>query len=236
MRALLVQPRLVAAAGVAGAVERGSGECVVHGACTLPLVGIRLALLTFALALILAAPASVGAAGRDRRSAPVRLRGPRALRALGLRSRARSSPWDAVTSQPDKVDAWLAATVAAGMAPHIAFEHLSSDHCAGSPCVLPSREQYRSRGRRVPGALAAGAHVHGLQRGQPRLAADRAPPRGRRGLLRRVARGVPGPARSSPRTSSTPAATSAGCAASGRPSPATRSCGVSITTPTSPTA
>jgi hypothetical protein len=30
MRALLVQPGLVAAAGVARAVERRSGECVVH--------------------------------------------------------------------------------------------------------------------------------------------------------------------------------------------------------------
>jgi hypothetical protein len=53
-------------------------------------------------------------------------------------------PWDAVHSQPEKVDAWLAATRAAGMAPHIAFEHLSSDRCPGSPCVLPSRAQYRA--------------------------------------------------------------------------------------------
>ena len=53
-------------------------------------------------------------------------------------------PWDAASSQPEKVDAWLAATRAAGMAPHIAFEHLSSDRCPGSPCVLPSRAQYRA--------------------------------------------------------------------------------------------
>lgn len=53
-------------------------------------------------------------------------------------------PWDAVTSQPEKVDAWLAATAAAGMQPHIAFEHLTGDRCPGTPCVLPTREQYRS--------------------------------------------------------------------------------------------
>jgi hypothetical protein len=30
------------------------------------------------------------------------------------------------------------------MAPHIAFEHLSSDRCPSSPCTLPSRAQYRA--------------------------------------------------------------------------------------------
>lgn len=65
------------------------------------------------------------------------------LRALELPVARMIVPWDAVHSQPEKVDAWLAATAAAGMRPHIAFEHLSSDRCPGAPCVLPTREQYR---------------------------------------------------------------------------------------------
>lgn len=53
-------------------------------------------------------------------------------------------PWDAATSQPAAVQAWLDATAAQGMTPHVAFEHLRTDHCPSSPCTLPSVAQYRA--------------------------------------------------------------------------------------------
>ncbi len=53
-------------------------------------------------------------------------------------------PYDAATSEPAKVDAWLAAVGAAGLAPHIAFQHSSGDRCPAAPCTLPSRAEYRA--------------------------------------------------------------------------------------------
>jgi hypothetical protein len=64
------------------------------------------------------------------------------LRALGMSHARLIVPWDAATSEPDSVQAWLSAVAAAGMTPHVAFEHLRSDHCPGRPCVLPTRAQY----------------------------------------------------------------------------------------------
>ena len=51
-------------------------------------------------------------------------------------------PYDAATSQPQLVADWLAAVAAAGMQPHVAFEHLKANGCPGSPCVVPSRATY----------------------------------------------------------------------------------------------
>ena len=116
-------------------------HCPRHS--TLPSGGIRSALLTLALALILAVPAPAATQVGIGDQHPAAFADPR-LRALNLPVARMIVPWDAASSQPEKVDAWLAATRAAGMAPHIAFEHLSSDRCPGSPCVLPSRAQYRA--------------------------------------------------------------------------------------------
>ena len=66
------------------------------------------------------------------------------LRALNLQAARMIVPYDAASSQPDRVEAWLAAVQAAGLEPHIAFEHLSGDRCPGSPCTLPSRASYRA--------------------------------------------------------------------------------------------
>lgn len=66
------------------------------------------------------------------------------LRALGLREARLIVPWDAASSEPTRVQAWLDATAAAGLRPHVAFEHLRSDHCPDGPCVLPTRAQYRA--------------------------------------------------------------------------------------------
>jgi hypothetical protein len=64
------------------------------------------------------------------------------LRALKLPVARLVVPWDAATSQPQLVANWLAATAAAGMAPHVAFEHLATDRCPGSPCTAPSTAAY----------------------------------------------------------------------------------------------
>ena len=66
------------------------------------------------------------------------------LRALGVHYARLTVPWDAATSEPAKVQAWLDAVAAAGATPHIAFEHLRSDRCPNSPCVVPSRSAYAS--------------------------------------------------------------------------------------------
>jgi hypothetical protein len=70
------------------------------------------------------------------------------LRDLGLRSARLIVPWDAATSEPGAVDQWLAAVAAAGMAPHVAFEHLRTDDCPGRPCVVPTQAQYGAAVRR----------------------------------------------------------------------------------------
>ncbi len=64
------------------------------------------------------------------------------LRALKLPVARLVVPYDAATSQPQQVAGWLAAIGAAGMQPHVAFEHLRANACPGSPCVVPSRAQY----------------------------------------------------------------------------------------------
>ena len=66
------------------------------------------------------------------------------LRALKLPAARLVVPYDAATSQPLLVAAWLAAVAAAGMQPHVAFEHLKANGCPGSPCVVPSRATYRA--------------------------------------------------------------------------------------------
>lgn len=66
------------------------------------------------------------------------------VRALGLNHARLIVPWDAATSEPARVQGWLDAVWAAGLEPHIVFEHLRSDACPGTPCVVPSRAQYRA--------------------------------------------------------------------------------------------
>ena len=64
------------------------------------------------------------------------------LRALGLKDARLIVPWDAATGEPATVQAWLDAVAAAGMTPHIAFEHLLHQACPGRNCSAPSRSQY----------------------------------------------------------------------------------------------
>jgi hypothetical protein len=63
------------------------------------------------------------------------------LLGLGMNPARLIVPWNAATTEPASVQAWLDAAAAAGMTPHVAFEHLRTDHCPGRPCVLPTRAQ-----------------------------------------------------------------------------------------------
>ena len=66
------------------------------------------------------------------------------VRALALRYARLVVPWDAATSEPGRVQAWLDAAATAGMRPHVAFEHLRSERCPAAPCAVPSRVRYRA--------------------------------------------------------------------------------------------
>jgi hypothetical protein len=66
------------------------------------------------------------------------------LRALHLGVARLIVPWDAATTEPAAVQGWLDAVAAAGMQPHVAFEHRRADRCPGSPCLIPTRAQYRA--------------------------------------------------------------------------------------------
>jgi hypothetical protein len=70
------------------------------------------------------------------------------VHALGLRYARLVVPWDAATSEPQAVQAWLAAGAAAGMTPHVAFEHLASDRCPSRPCTTPTAAEYGAAVRR----------------------------------------------------------------------------------------
>jgi hypothetical protein len=66
------------------------------------------------------------------------------LRALGLKQARLIVPWDAASSEPVAVQAWLDAAAAAGMTPHVAFEHLLHQTCPARSCTAPTRSQYRA--------------------------------------------------------------------------------------------
>lgn len=66
------------------------------------------------------------------------------LRALGLDYARLIVPWDGATSEPAGVQVWLDAVAAAGMTPHVAFEHLLHQKCPARSCLAPSRSQYRA--------------------------------------------------------------------------------------------
>lgn len=66
------------------------------------------------------------------------------IRALHMRYARLIVPWDAATSEPATVQAWLDATAAEGIEPHVAFEHLRTDDCPSSRCTAPTVAQYRA--------------------------------------------------------------------------------------------
>jgi hypothetical protein len=104
-------------------------------------------LVAVAAALLVAASAAHAALVGLADQQPESYADPRA-QALGLRHARLTVPWDAATSEPQVVATWLAAVRAAGMAPHVAFEHLATDRCPGQPCTTPTAAQYGAAIRR----------------------------------------------------------------------------------------
>src|SRR4051794_27397053 len=98
---------------------------------------ILLALLALGVSAAPASALEVGIADQDASS----FADPH-LRALGLKQARLIVPWDAAASEPAAVQSWLDATAAAGMTPHVAFEHLLHQKCPARACTAPSRSQY----------------------------------------------------------------------------------------------
>ena len=66
------------------------------------------------------------------------------FQALGIRYARLITPWDAITTEPDRLDAWLQAARSAGVEPLVAFNHRRGDACPAKPCGLPSVAEYRA--------------------------------------------------------------------------------------------
>lgn len=106
--------------------------------------GLLLALVALLLVLPASAPAAVVGIADQTADSFHDAR----LRALGLRNARLVVPYDAAATEPDRVQAWLDAVAAAGMQPHVAFEHVRGSGCPSFRCVAPSRAQYAAAVRR----------------------------------------------------------------------------------------
>lgn len=63
---------------------------------------------------------------------------------LGVRHARLITPYDAARTEPARLGEWLDAARAAGIEPHVAFQHRRSDHCPERPCHLPTVAAFRS--------------------------------------------------------------------------------------------
>jgi hypothetical protein len=64
------------------------------------------------------------------------------FRALGMGFARLITPWNAILTEPDRLDGWLQAAKAAGIEPLVAFNHARGDQCPARPCTLPPVAQY----------------------------------------------------------------------------------------------
>ena len=62
---------------------------------------------------------------------------------LKLRYARLVSPWNAIFSERQRLDAWLQAARAHGVRPLVSFEHTRGQQCPGRKCKGPSASQYR---------------------------------------------------------------------------------------------
>jgi hypothetical protein len=69
------------------------------------------------------------------------------FKGLGIRYARLITPWNAIATEPERLDAWLQAARAAGIEPLIAFNHARSDECPAKPCRLPSVAEYSAQVR-----------------------------------------------------------------------------------------
>lgn len=66
------------------------------------------------------------------------------VRGLGLQHARLIVAWNAATTEVAYVQSWLDAVADAGLTPHVVFGRQRTDDCPGSPCVVPTRAQYRA--------------------------------------------------------------------------------------------
>ena len=64
------------------------------------------------------------------------------FRVLRLRYARLVSPWNAIFSEPARLDAWMQAARADGIRPLVSFEHTRGMACPGKRCKGPSKGQY----------------------------------------------------------------------------------------------
>lgn len=57
------------------------------------------------------------------------------------------TPWNAITKEPARLDAWLQAARLQGVRPLVSFEHSRSNLCPAKPCKAPSVGQYKKAWR-----------------------------------------------------------------------------------------
>ena len=83
--------------------------------------------------------------------------------------------YDAATSEPAQVQAWLSAVAAAGLRPHVAFQHAAGTQCPDLPWSAPSRASCAGCTIVAGDVLDAGSFVRWIERfraaadGDPRL-------------------------------------------------------------------
>ena len=61
---------------------------------------------------------------------------------LRLRYARLVSPWNAIFTEPDRLDAWMQAARLQGIRPLISFEHTRGQQCPGKHCKGPSKGQF----------------------------------------------------------------------------------------------
>lgn len=63
---------------------------------------------------------------------------------LGIGYARLITPWNAILTQPAKLDQWLAAVKRVGVEPLVSFNHSDSDKCPAKPCRAPGLGAYTS--------------------------------------------------------------------------------------------
>lgn len=61
---------------------------------------------------------------------------------LGVRYTRYAMPWNAIFTEPDRLDAWMRAARGAGQQPLVAFNRSREAECPQNPCELPRLSQY----------------------------------------------------------------------------------------------
>jgi Glycosyl hydrolase catalytic core len=68
--------------------------------------------------------------------------------AFGIPAARFVAPWDAIDTEPTRLDAWLGAAAAAGVEPLMVFNRARASRCPDDPCALPDVGAYEAAVRR----------------------------------------------------------------------------------------